>query len=201
MLVFEDVDGWVPGVGEWGRVQGALDELAEVGTPCPVEVPRFQDDGFQGWRSLAGDPVLTGRLDGWCRANVERFAELESGWAAAVAGDSLVHGDLRADNILLTEERVYFVDWPHAAKGAPWADLVFLAPSWTARGGPPAAELWAGSGWKVDRDALNAVVAAVAGYFAHSALLPPPPGLPTLREFQRAQAGPALEWLRQGVGS
>ena len=47
-----------------------------------------------------------------------------------------------------------------------------------------------------DPDRVNAALAAVAGYFTHSALLPPPPGLPTVREFQRAQGVPARAWLR-----
>jgi hypothetical protein len=36
---------------------------------------------------------------------------------------------------------------------------------------------------------------AFAGYFVHSATLPPPKNLETVREFQRVQGGYALRWL------
>ena len=39
-------------------------------------------------------------------------------------------------------------------------------------------------------------VIAVAGYFRDYARLPPPPSLPTVRAFQRAQADALLPWLR-----
>ena len=46
------------------------------------------------------------------------------------------------------------------------------------------------------------VFAALAGYFTHRALQPPPPGLPTLRAFQAAQGEVARQWLahRTGLG-
>jgi len=37
----------------------------------------------------------------------------------------------------------------------------------------------------------------MAGYFTRSALLPPPPGLPTLRPFQAAQAEIARRWAAE----
>jgi hypothetical protein len=44
---------------------------------------------------------------------------------------------------------------------------------------------------------LDSVVVAAAGFFVSKSLLPAPPGLPTLRGFQRAQGWAAIEWLRQ----
>jgi hypothetical protein len=35
----------------------------------------------------------------------------------------------------------------------------------------------------------------VAGYFARQSIKPAPPGLPRIREFQRAQGAVALSWL------
>jgi hypothetical protein len=40
----------------------------------------------------------------------------------------------------------------------------------------------------------------VAGFFTRQALLPPPPGLPTLRAFQRAQGEVARAWLARRAG-
>jgi hypothetical protein len=46
-------------------------------------------------------------------------------------------------------------------------------------------------------DEVIPLVAAMAGYFAERARLPDPPGLPTVRAFQRAQGEVTLAWLRR----
>ncbi|MGC5002962.1 hypothetical protein [Streptomyces sp. DT203] len=47
---------------------------------------------------------------------------------------------------------------------------------------------------------MNAVLAALAGYFVAHSLMPDPPGLPTVRAFRAAQGAAALEWLRARLG-
>ena len=42
---------------------------------------------------------------------------------------------------------------------------------------------------------LDAYLAAIAGYLTRQSLLPPPPGLPTVRAFQAAQGTIARRWL------
>lgn len=201
-LVFEDVDGRPPTLpwraADWQRVHDAVVALARDLTPSPVDLPAAADDEYVGWRSLAGDPALAARLDPWPRAHLERLAGLETGWPTAVAGDTLVHGDLRADNVLLAGERVVFVDWPQAMAGAPWLDLLLMLPSVAMQGGPDPAEVWRTSplARAADPAAVDAALAALAGFFVHGSLLPAPPGLPTLREFQRLQGEAALAWLR-----
>ena len=50
-------------------------------------------------------------------------------------------------------------------------------------------------------DAVNALVAAVAGYFTYMSLLPPPPGLPTVRAFQAVRGEQiARRWLAERCG-
>jgi hypothetical protein len=44
-------------------------------------------------------------------------------------------------------------------------------------------------------DRVDTYLCVVAGYFTRSALLPPPPGLPTVRAFQRVQGDVARRWL------
>ena len=153
---------------------------------------------FSGWRALAADPALAADLDPWARDNLDRLAALEADWPSASAGDTLVHGDLRADNILLAGERVLFVDWPHAAVGAPWVDLLCMLPSVAMQGGPDPVDAWCASplAARADPAAVDSVLAALTGFFLHSSLLPAPPELPRLRRFQRLQGEPALAWLR-----
>jgi hypothetical protein len=53
------------------------------------------------------------------------------------------------------------------------------------------------AGVPIDPEALLPVVTAVAGYLTERGRLPDPPGLPTLRAFQRAQGAVARAWLRR----
>jgi hypothetical protein len=94
------------------------------------------------------------------------------------------------------------VDWPHAAIGAAWIDLVFFLPSVAMQGGPKPWEIFESHsvGQGVEPDRVTAVVAAIAGFFIQQSRQPPPPGLPTLRRFQLGQGLPALEWLKRRTG-
>jgi aminoglycoside phosphotransferase (APT) family kinase protein len=152
------------------------------------------------WRRLRKDRPA--RLDAWSTRHLDRLADLEAEAPSAVAGDALLHLDVRADNLLLTPERVLVVDWPHARVGAPWVDLVFFAPSVAMQGGPPPEELLARHPYarRAGTEALTAVVAAMAGFFTREGLQPAPPGLPTLRAFQAAQGDVARSWLARRTG-
>jgi hypothetical protein len=52
----------------------------------------------------------------------------------------------------------------------------------------------------VDDGAIDAVLAAITGFFIAYSLRPPPPGIPTVRAFQAAQGEIALAWLRERTG-
>jgi len=152
------------------------------------------DQTFTGWRSTRP----SARLDPWAAENLPRLAALEADGALACAGNTLVHGDLRADNILFTEDGVVFVDWPGACVAAEWFDLIAFLPSLAMQGGPDPEKVIAThpATRDVDADLLTPVIAGAAGYLVCGALKPPVPGLPTLREFQRLQGEVALDWLR-----
>jgi len=207
-LAFEDVDGRHPVVPwrreELDRVLAAVGELVASLTPSPVEAPTiaaYFEEEFRGWRELAstGDPDW---LDQWARANLDRLAELEGRWPEAALGETLLHGDIRADNILLTEDRVVFVDWPHASIGAAWIDLTFMLPSVSMQHGPKPWDVFDSHPVAVGAlpGAVDAVVAALAGFFVWRGSLPPPPGIPGVRAFQRAQGEHAVAWLRHRLG-
>jgi aminoglycoside phosphotransferase (APT) family kinase protein len=209
-LAFEDIDGRHPVVPwrreELQRVLRALANLVTALTPAPIETVTIAErlhDQFKGWRILAG---ATGdsRMDlpGWARRHLDALAELESQWEQASKGSTLLHFDLRADNILITPDRVLFIDWPHAALGAGWLELAQILPSVAMQGGPKPWDLFDMHplGREAAPEAVNAAVAALAGYFIQRSRLPAPPGLPTLRDFQRDQGIPALDWLRRRTG-
>jgi aminoglycoside phosphotransferase (APT) family kinase protein len=208
-LLLEDVDGrhpQLPGrADELARVVAAIDELYVDLTPCPMaDAPEVGDawrPEFDNWRAAAGGVAPAG-LDPWALAHLDRLAELEARWEDAARGDTLLHLDLRADNMIVTDDRVWLVDWPWAARGDPTFDLLAFCPSVAMQGGPPPAETFAMSpvGRRADPDAVRTLVATIAGYFAVKALTPPPPGLPTVRGFQAAQGEIAMRWLRDLTG-
>ncbi|HVK20105.1 MAG TPA: phosphotransferase [Actinokineospora sp.] len=204
-LIFEDIDGRTPHIpwtpDDWRRVHSGLAEQLRLRTPAPITATPIAEllaDDCRGWRKLAADPKAAAKLDPWARHNVDRLAELESGWADAAAGNTLLHLDTRADNLLLTESEVVVVDWAHAAVGAAWVDLIILLPSLHMQGGPDPADVWRTSplSREVDPDATTAMLAALTGFFLHAATQPPPKNLGPVRAFQQAQGKAALAWLR-----
>jgi aminoglycoside phosphotransferase (APT) family kinase protein len=132
---------------------------------------------------------------------VEQLVRWEQESLRVCAGDSLVHGDLRADNVMIDpdhQHRVWIIDWPHASVGAPWLDLAFMLPSVALQGGGDPAtnfrEHAVSDG--VHDDDLRAGLAGLSGYFAWSSRQPAPLGIPNLRRFQAAQGVATVRWLR-----
>lgn len=209
ILMFEDIEGRMPAqpwrADELDRVLAAMTDLARSLDPAPVSAPgkvgRSPSLG-RGWSQLAdaaqaGTDDLAG-LDRWARDHLADLVALEAGWAAAVRGSALVHSDIRADNILLTRDRVMFVDWPWACLAPPWYDLAAMLPSVAMQGGPPCEQIFASHpvSRHADPGAVTAVVTGIAGFLVRNSRLPAPPGLPTLRAFQAAQGEIALDWLQ-----
>jgi aminoglycoside phosphotransferase (APT) family kinase protein len=207
VLAFEEVDGRHPGAPwteeDLALVVKALRKMAADLTPSPIDTDVTASGAFEGdingWRiaQLRGEQ----RLDRWCLKHLERLADLESLAPAAAAGETLLHFDTRADNILIAGDRVFVVDWPSARIGAAFVDWLAMAPSVAMQGGPAPDDLMARfdvSG--VSRQDFDAILCSTAGYFVVRALEPAPPGLPTVRAFQAAQGKVALEWLRKRTG-
>jgi hypothetical protein len=204
-LGFEDVDGHTPAQpwreDELRLVVDGLHRLHEMLTPSPISSTSAAE-GFatliKGWEELKETKAP---LDDWSSRNIERMIELETKTPNAVSGQTLLNFDVRADNILIAGDRVYFVDWPWARIGAPFVEWLALAPSVYMQGGPAPEEMlrMAPLG-TVDDGAINAVIASLTGYFLGHSHRPPPPGIPTVRAFQAAQGQIALAWLRERTG-
>lgn len=205
-LLLEDVDGKHP-VAPWllpqvHAVLDALQALAERGTPAPVPGLRSAGEAmadlFSGWTRVAAETPPD--LDSWTSANLHQLCRLGEQGVEALAGETLCHLDVRADNILLRADgSAVLVDWPWAARGPAWIDPLCLLLNVELYGGPDPEALIARSAAlrETKPEVLNAGLAGLAGYFVDSARRPPSPGLPTLRAFQRAQGEAALGWLRR----
>ena len=130
---------------------------------------------------------------------VAEAARLALRMPEATAGETLVHLDVRDDNLLITPEgRVYLCDWNWPVRGAAWIDSLALLI------GPR------GDGLDVERhlaahpllapvppDDVDTVLALLAGYFLYSATLPVPTTSPYLREGARWQGEVCWDWLSE----
>ncbi len=107
----------------------------------------------------------------------------------------MVHFDLYPHNILLTGDRVYFVDWPHARLGAPFLDLLTVLSA--ARGLDQDAivaahPLTAG----LDPTTIDAVLTALAGFALAGAFDEVPADLRPIADAKLRLGLDTLHWLR-----
>jgi aminoglycoside phosphotransferase (APT) family kinase protein len=203
LLVFEAVDGSLPAMPwdppELLRVLRASRRLGELSPRAELPTVAEQYGAmFTGWRTLAAEgPDAV--ADEWSRDRLADLAAAESRWESVTAGSQLIHGDLRSDNVLLTADgRVWFVDWTATCIGAAWFDVVAMLPAvQLERGGTPETVLERAGFSDLQPATILPLVAAMAGYFAERGRLADPPGLPTLRSFQRAQGEVTNAWLRR----
>jgi len=209
VLAFDYVEGSNPGLPwrpeQLNRVLDALSAMATTLTPSPIQLERVDEvvgTTLRGWHALAGAPDDLARIPQSWQQRLGDLLELEARWPVLAGGDTLVHLDIRADNIVLTDTDVVFVDWPFAAVGAPWLDLVAMLPSVAMQGEPDPEAIWRAHPLSVgvDPEAVDAFLAGLAGMFTRQSLLPPSPGVETVREFQAAQGRTARAWLAQRRG-
>jgi len=197
-LVFEDVDGrhprtpWVE--AELDAAVRGLTGLARLLTPSPLPaLPAAADrlaHDFDGWRRITDNPPAD--LDSWLFTRLDELVTRSTNVLAKLTGDTLVHLDVRADNMILTPAgEIVLVDWPWGSNGPDWLDRSLLALNVLVHGGDGEALLPAEG---------EDVLIGFAGYFVDRSRDPAPPGLPTVRAFQRAQADALLPWMRARLG-
>jgi len=173
-----------------------LEQVADRLTPAPMELDTFESE-------------LTPVLDGWehVRAHHDRphlaeAEELARGFAGACGGDTLVHTDVRADNLLVDEQGLaWLVDWNWPVTGAAWLDSLLTLVGPRGDGLDVGADL---AGRRLLRDvppdAVDAVLALLVGYFLHAGDQPVPRTSTHLREHQRWQGAVCWEWLAERRG-
>ena len=198
-LVLSDVDGRHP-VTPWRQdeltqVRKALDDLARTLTPSPIgHVPAARDhleQDLAGWHRLRADPPAD--QDSWITAHLDDLCRHAEHGVTALAGNTLAHTDIRADNLLIDRHgTVTVVDWPWACRGPRWLDTLLLLINVRLYGGHADLDTI-----DAKRDDLIGVLAGFGGFFADAARCPAPPGLPSLREFQQAQADVVVSWLQE----
>lgn len=204
VLVFEHIDAAPPQL-PWNDAElrlavHAIDELAVKLTPSPIR------EGQQGermarawarWTQLAASPPP--ELEPWFHDRWEELIELDSRLPELTAGDTLVHLDIRSDNLLIGGGRCWVVDWAWPLLGAAWMDIVLFSVFVEGEGGPSAEKVLSLSvaGRAAPPEGVLALLATIAGGLTFQSCQPPPPGLPGLRPFQAAHARAARAWLQR----
>ncbi|WP_374455863.1 phosphotransferase family protein [Nocardioides sp.] len=182
-------------------VLDALEQAADALTPPPegLDLDSAEDDFaslVDGWTALRESRA---DLDPAHLAETEALARR---YAEVVGGDTVMHTDVRSDNVLIDPDgRALLCDWNWPVRGAAWFD------SFAALIGPR------GEGIDVDAviadrrllrevtpEALDIILALYVGYFLTQAELPVPPTSPHLRDHQRWQGEVCWQWLAERRG-
>lgn len=211
-----DEDGWVAVIVEdvegrhplpWGHdeLAASLRALSHLGTlSAPTSWPALEEElvgemGAWGRIASAQDGAGVPALDPWVLERLDEIVDLAARTLPRMAGDSVSHTDVRADNLLLQADGVVrLVDWPWATRGAAWCDAAMLLVN-VRWGGDldvrPHLGVLRDLGAS-DEDVVGLVV-GLGGFFWEACEKPPAPGIPTLREFQREQATAAVSLARE----
>lgn len=194
VLALEDLSAatWPP---PWtdervGLVREAFAAIAA--TPPPAHLERLTS-WSNHWRAVAADPTafLGTQLctAGWLDAALPALVDAAEG--ASLAGDRLVHLDVRSDNVCFRDGGAVVIDWNHATIASPDLDIAFWLPSLASEGGPlPESVL----------PHAPALAAWVSGFFCEYAGLPAFPDAPHVRPLQLRQARAALPWAARELG-
>jgi hypothetical protein len=156
-----------------------------------------QPGGLDAVAALAGERAAEARA--WLRDTVPLLVDVAGRLERVRGPHALLHLDARSDNMRLRGGRLRLFDWPFACPGAPELEIVLFAQSVAVEGGPDPERVLAWYAAEAPRQAvrerrLAACIAAVPGFFADRARLPPIPGLPRVRAFQRRQMCTTLRW-------
>lgn len=188
-LALEDLSGafWPP---PWTdqRVAAVLEALAAIShTAPPAQLLGRGIDFGASWRDVDGDPGPFLKLGlcspDWLEANLPTL--ISAADEAPISGDSLIHLDVRSDNICFRDGRAMLIDWNFAAVANADLDVAFWLPSLEAEGGPPPEQVL---------PSCPALAALVAGYFCSCAGGAELPEAPHVRPLQLRQARTALPW-------
>lgn len=139
-LAIEDLSGaeWPP---PWtpARIDTVRESLAQVArTPPPAALPSASQSQFDlnGWPEIATDPGPFLGLGMCSAAWLERALPVldEAAKSADLGGDSLLHMDVRSDNLCVSGDRAILIDWNWACRGNAAFDLAAWLPSLHAEG-------------------------------------------------------------------
>lgn len=181
------------------RCLDALEVVADLLTPAPADLGL---DSFAAeFADLPGYWERVGELYPG-QPHLDEAVELAAGFAEVTDGNTVVHTDIRDDNVLICADgRTLFCDWNWPVVGAAWIDSVMALVGPRGDGLDvehvlTARELTA----DVPAEHVDRLLALLCGYFLKQAAEPVPPTSPWLREAQRWQGEVVWAWLSERRG-
>jgi hypothetical protein len=177
----------------------ALSDMAARLTPPPSGLALNTVEAELEAMVGAWDHVRTGRPD---LPHLEEAAALAAGFAEVTGGNTLVHTDVRDDNLLIDATgAVWVCDWNWPVVGAAWLDSFLLLIGPRGDGVDVEAVIAARPALRdVPADHLDRVLALLAGYFLRQCEQPVPATSPHLREHQAWHAQVCWDWLCERRG-
>lgn len=204
VLGIEYVEGRAPSrpwtVDDLRACSAMLLATAEALTPAPgLGVATFADDHADlasYWEQIPDlQPDLPSAQVAEARALAARIAE-------ASAGETLVHTDVRDDNLLVDASgEVWLCDWNWPSRGAAWIDSLLLLIGPRGDGLDVDAHIAAHPLLsQVAPDDIDTVLAFVSAHFLWSCAQQVPSSSPYLRSVQAWQAEVLWDWLGERRG-
>lgn len=202
-LLLEDVDGRHPDLTAPADIESVWRAVAEQAaelTPAPrgLQIPRLVDNvgrWGESWDAIAAEPDRC--LPEWAVVEVDALRERVRSLADRLPVAALCHWDVRDDNLLVRADgSVVIVDWGMSRLGPTWGDVFALCVEWVET---PQFDLRMAQ-TEADAATVTDLLLGVGGHGALRATQPAPPGLPTLRSFQRRAAARFLEGARRRLG-
>jgi hypothetical protein len=195
-MALEDLSeaSWPP---PWSRarIDAVLATLTAVASSPASQLPSLEThrNDLVGWPLVAANPDPFLKLgvvtEAWLARALPTLRAAED--SAVLDGDSLLHNDVRSDNLCFVDERVVFVDWNWACRGNPKLDIAAWLPSLALEGGPPPEAIL---------PSAEHLASLIAGFYAAHAGLPPLDGRPTLRTLQLGLLQQSLAWAARALG-
>ena len=214
VICLDAIDGRMPGL-PWGTAElaatlatyGTVAEALRVPTAelIALGAPRLADlarADLSWWAELATGRETLPNIPAVAQHRLPELAALEARLPGYAESTSMIHGDLRVDNVLLDAAgAAWLCDWTWLCFGPPWFDLAGLLVTAYASGldadglfgTHPAAS-------DAPADGLEVALAALSGYWLVRAAAGPSGGSPHIRSHQRWSGEMALGWLAERRG-
>lgn len=195
ILLIEDLrDAQWPPPWTDSRVADVLSTLNDVHSLGPPIEPfsSVHSRIKNGWREVEANPDAFDHLAlvsrEWRQKAISSLVEAAD--RVNTDAPTLIHFDVRSDNLCIADRGAVLIDWNVACLGNPDLDTGFWLPSLHSEGGPPPESILADS---------PEIAAWVSGFFAARAGLPIIPYAPRVRTVQLSQLRMALPWAMRAL--
>ncbi|WP_168801380.1 phosphotransferase [Glycomyces buryatensis] len=178
-------------------------EAAALLTPAPQQLLDLGvsavpiDESLQRFKGVAAGDVAPFWLPPALEGRVDQLAELDAGIDEALQADSVMHFDLRPDNMILGTDRAWICDWNWLQVHATWFDTACFLVAAHGDGHDAESLFWSHPTAKgVSQDQLDTGLAAITGYYLAQSMEDLIPGVsPYIRKHQRWSGIAVADWL------